>query len=318
MNRPFSFFAADPKFVIFAVMNRNLIERYIWIVDILSRYKKLTRAQINGLWLKSRLSDGNPLPERTFYHYRRAIEEIFNLEISCNSRGEYFISENPGAPNRRMTNWLLDSYAVNNAFSDSSALAGRVEVEDVPSAREFLPTILEAMSQNLMIEFSYAGFKRSRTEKNIVFSPYFMKRYKQRWYMLGKKEGTSGEKTYALDRIKSVVILDRHYQMPENMDSDDVFGSIIGITSSKADTRTVRLRTSRTQAKYFRALPFHHTQVEELTGDDYSIFTFRLKLNYELVHEIMALGDNVKVLEPKELRLMVVDGLKKALAQYES
>ena len=298
-------------------MNRNLIERYIWIVDILTRYKKLTRGQINELWLKSNLSDGNPLPERTFYHYRRAIEEIFSLEISCNSRGEYFISEEKNGANSRMTNWLLDSYAINNAFSDTGSIGDRVEVEDVPSAREFLPVIIDSMNGNRKIEFSYAGFNRSRTEKNIIFSPYFLKRYKQRWYMLGQKENASGLKTYALDRIKELVILDSKYEIPEEIDSSDVFGSIIGITSSKADVRTVKLRATRTQAKYFRALPLHSSQREELVGEDYSIFTFKLKLNYELVHEIMALGDSVKVLEPRELKLMVIEEFKKALAQYD-
>ena len=135
--------------------------------------------------------------------------------------------------------------------------------------------------------------------------------------MLGRKEKVAGLKTYALDRVKSLVILDRKYEMPEDIDSNDVFGSIIGITSSKAEVRTVKLRVSRTQAKYFRALPLHHSQTEELTGDDYSVFTYRLKLNYELVHEIMALGDAVKVLEPRELRLMVVEEFRKALLQYE-
>ena len=113
------------------------------------------------------------------------------------------------------------------------------------------------------------------------------------------------------------MILDSKYEIPEEIDSSDVFGSIIGITSSKADVRTVKLRATRTQAKYFRALPLHSSQSEELVGVDYSIFTFKLKLNYELVHEIMALGDSVKVLEPRELKLMVIEEFKKALAKYD-
>ena len=80
--------------------------------------------------------------------------------------------------------------------------------------------------------------------------------------------------------------------------------------------RTVRLRATSTQAKYFRALPLHSSQREEI-HDDYSIFTFRLKLNYELVHEILGLGNAVTVLDPPELRVMVVTELRDTLAQYE-
>lgn len=297
-------------------MNKNLIGRYIWLVDTLRSYGRLTRSQINDLWRRSSLSDGNPLPERTFYHYRRGIEETFNIDISCNGKGEYYIDEETLGNNSGLTDWLLDSYAVNNLLSESPDIAERVEIEEVPSAREYLQPVVNALRDKRAIEFDYEGFNRSRPERNILFHPYFLKRYKQRWYMLGKRIKSGDLRTYALDRIKGLKATDETFTLPDNVGIEEVFGHIIGITSSKAEPRTVRLQTTRTQAKYFRALPLHHSQREELVHDEYSIFSYRLKLNYELVHEIMSLGDGVKVLEPKELQLMVANEFKKALQQY--
>ena len=51
--------------------------------------------------------------------------------------------------------------------------------------------------------------------------------------------------------------------------------------------------------------------------DTYSIFSYRLKLNYELVHEILGLGSAVKVVSPPELKAMVVTELKDTLRLYE-
>ena len=109
-----------------------------------------------------------------------------------------------------------------------------------------------------------------------------------------------------------------HYKIPKGLEISDVLGNIVGVTSSKADERTVRLKATRTQAKYFRALPLHRSQEEELIDTEYSIFRYKLKLNYELVHELMSLGDGVKVLEPKELQIMVTNELRKALDQYDN
>lgn len=298
-------------------MNKNLISRYIWLADTLSTHGKLTRPQINELWIRSSLSDGNPLPDRTFYHYRRAIEEIFNIEISCNSSGEYFIADNLSDGTAGMSDWLLDSFAINSMLVDSSDIADRIEVEEVPSAREFLPSVISAIRGSAELSFDYGGFNRSLTEKGIEFHPYFLKRYKQRWYMVGKKVKSNDLRTYALDRVKAMTTTGRHFQIPEGLNINDVFGSVLGVTTSKAEERTVKLRATRTQAKYFRALPLHKSQKEELTGTDFSIFSYRLKLNYELVHELMSLGDGVKILEPKELIIMVRNELRKALSQYD-
>lgn len=297
-------------------MNKNLIARYIWLADALSSHGKLTRAQLNDLWLKSNVGDGNPLPERTFYHYRRAVEEIFKVEIACNSRGEYYVERGADRASNGMTDWLLDSFAINNLLADSPDIADRIEIEDVPSAREFLPAVIKSLREGIAIRFDYAGFNRSVTEKGIEFHPYFLKRYKQRWYMIGRKTKSGELRTYALDRVKAVEPTGEHFVIPAGLTVGEVFGSVLGVTTSKADERIVRLRATRTQAKYLRALPLHRSQVEEITGEDYSVFRYKLKLNYELVHELMGLGDGVRVMEPRELRIMVTNELRKALDQY--
>lgn len=298
-------------------MNKNIISRYIWIVDALLTHGKLTREQLDSLWRRSSLSGGNALPERTFFNYRRSIEEIFKIQIECNTNGEYYIKKDDRRQTNNISDWLLDSFAINNILADSPDITDRIEVEEVPSAREFLPSVINALRTGTAIRFDYGGFNRSITEPSILFHPYFLKRYKQRWYMIGNKVKDNELRTYALDRVKAMELTGIQFRLPEGLTLRSLFGNILGVTSSKADERTVRLRATRTQAKYFRALPFHHTQKEELTADDYSVFSYRLKLNYELVHELMSLGDGIKVLEPKELQVMLTNELKKALNQYE-
>ncbi len=297
-------------------MPRDLISRYVWIVDTITRYGRLDRKQLNRLWMRSPISGGEPLPERTFYNYRRAIEENFHIEICCDREGRYYIDRDNSRQTRAMTNWILDSYAVSSAIQGSDTPMDRVEIEDVPSAREFLPTVLDAIRNGNKVSFTYAGFNRSRSERDIIYHPYFLKRYKQRWYMIGLKEKSGDLRTYALDRVKEMRTLDETFPFPSQLTSDDLFGNILGVTTTQAPVKTVRILTTPTQAKYFRALPLHPSQTEEV-HDDYSIFTYMLKLNYELTQEILSLGDSVKVLDPPELKAMVVSKLKSALSQYE-
>lgn len=81
--------------------------------------------------------------------------------------------------------------------------------------------------------------------------------------------------------------------------------------------REVRIQTTYTRAKYLRALPLHHSQQEEI-HDFYSIFTYRLKLNYELVSELMAMGPDVVVISPRELQIMLLERLKETIRNYKT
>lgn len=297
-------------------MKRNLVVIYLWIVDTIVRHGRLSRKQFNEIWKESKYSDGNPMPERTFHHYRRGIEDTFNIDIACDSEGFYYIDTEDSPEVRQFTAWILDSNATTNALQELGTSSGRVELEDVPSAREFLPVVSEAMRGNFKVVFTYAGFTRSRPEVGILFSPYFLKIYKQRWYMFGEKDG-GGMRTYALDRVTEMDITDIKFKMPLNIDMSEYFGNIIGVTTSKADVRNIIIRTTPTRAKYLRALPLHHSQEEE-THDFYSIFRFRLKLNYELVSELMAMGPDITVIAPRELQIMITQRLRETLDNYRT
>ena len=298
-------------------MARSLIEKYIWIIDTLTKYRRLTKEELLKLWRKSEISEGEPLPDRTFYHYRRAIEEVFKIQIKCDSRGQYYVDSPESVRSHALTNWLLDTMALSNAINSNQDGEDRIDIEDVPSAREYFSMVLDAIKQSVKICFTYASFSRSRAENKIIFHPYFLKRYKQRWYMIGYQEKSRSIRTYALDRVKEMQIDKERFEKPENVTLEQMFGNIVGVTTSMAPVRTVKLQATPTQAKYFRALPLHHSQTEEI-HDDYSVFTYQLQLNYELAHEILSIGDGVKVLEPPELRAMVVTQLKETLALYDA
>lgn len=295
-------------------MGRDIISRYIWIVDTILKYGRISKKDLNELWMKSQFSGGNPMADRTFYSYRRGIEQSFNIDILCDPDGSYRIDTEDSPQVVQFANWVLNSSATTNAIQELGSESGRVEMEDVPSAREFLPVVAEAMRKNRQIVFTYAGFSRSRPEVGILFSPYFLKLYKQRWYMFGEKDG-GGHRTYALDRVTEMEVTGNRFKLPKGIKISDFFGNIVGITTSKAQVRKVVIQTTSTRAKYLRALPLHHSQEEEI-HDFYSIFTYSLKINYELVSELMAMGPDITVIAPRELQLMLVERLRETLSNY--
>jgi hypothetical protein len=74
-------------------MSRDLFNRYIWLVDVIYRSKRITFKEINNKWEKTEnISDGKPLPLRTFHNQRNQIEEIFDINIECDKKtNEYYI-----------------------------------------------------------------------------------------------------------------------------------------------------------------------------------------------------------------------------------
>lgn len=296
-------------------MAKGLINRYIWLIDTIQRYGRITREELNNLWINSSLSDGEPIPRRTFYNYRQGVEDTFNVIISCDpATYEYYIESDGDEQDENLRNWLLDSASISGMLSDSKSVAGRILLEDAPSAREHLPVIMQALKGYNRIEFSYKAFTRVNAVK-IILEPYFVRIFKQRWYVIGKNIADNQIKTYALDRIKEVHIFQDTFIMPADFDTKEFFNDCFGIITSKGEVKDVILKVSSNQAKYFRALPLHHSQKEEI-HDKYSLFTFHLYITYDFIQEILSHGANIQVINPPELRAIIVTELENSLKNY--
>ena len=298
-------------------MARNLINRYVWLVDTISRYGRITLKDLNDAWLRSEISEGKPLARRTFFHYRDGVEEMFDINIQCDkSTFEYYIDDTGGESNARLRSWVVDSVSMSGTLSNAHDVSGRIMLENVPSAREHLPVIIDALKQNRRIRFSYKSYTRSKPTDGIMLEPYFVKIFKQLWYVIGLNVKDKQVKTYSLDRISSLNLLQDTFDMPEEVNPSEFFKDCFGIITNRNSAKRIVLRVEPTQAKYFRALPLHSSQQEEI-HDNYSIFTYRMRITYDLKEELMSHGASIEVLAPQELKTLIRTELEQALKNYQ-
>ncbi len=300
-------------------MARDLLSRYIWIVDTIRRYRRISFEQIRERWSMSKFSShGETIPRRTFYNYRRAIEDVFGIEIRYNSSTfEYYIEESD-EPRRgaTITDWLLNSAATSSVVSESRQISSRIFLEDIPSAREHLNIVIDAVKHNHPVQFDYAPYTRVNPSRDVVVEPYFLNLLRQRWYMTGRNTADGKIKTYALDRIVKASMLPGTFEIPADFDATTYSSDSFGVIFSMGKPHDIRLRVDSRRARYLRTLPLHHSQ-DEYIHDGFSVFTYRLRLTPDLVSEIISMGGDVTVEAPDELRAMVKDQLRKALANYE-
>ncbi|MCH5245552.1 MAG: WYL domain-containing protein [Muribaculaceae bacterium] len=297
-------------------MPKNLFTRYIWIIDTIKRYGKITREELNRLWMLSPYGNGEPLARRTFYNYRAAIEDLFKISIECDSSTfEYYIDE-PDNQSQSVTDWMLNSAAMSDLLTDARDISSRIFLEDIPSSRTHLSTIIKAIKASNPVKFTYQPFNRLNATHGIVLEPYFLKLFKQRWYVTGYVSSDDKIKTYALDRMHNVKALREQFVMPEDFEPSEFIRDAFGIVFSQGEVKQVAIKTDSRQAKYFRALPLHHSQ-SEMLHDAYSIFYYKLKLTPDFVQELLSYGPRITVISPPELRAMMVENISESLNNYE-
>lgn len=285
-------------------MAKDLFNRYIWLVDVIYRAKKITFEEINERWVRTEMSEGEDLPLRTFHNWRKAIEEIFDINIECNKRGGYYyyIENIEDMEKGGVRSWLLNTFAVNNLINESHHLKRRILFEDIPSGREFLTPVIEAMRDNRTIRFTYQSYWKD-SPNEVEAEPYCVKVFKQRWYVVAYNRIKKGLRIYALDRIKELSVTETMFNYPKEFDPQAYFDASFGIiVDEDYDIERVRIKVFNNQNKYLRALPLHHTQTEIEKTDTYSVFEYVLRPTFDFLQELLSHGGDIEVLSPAWFR----------------
>jgi len=111
-------------------------------------------------------------------------------------------------------------------------------------------------------------------------------------------------RTIALDRILDLKILKNSFKLPEDFDVRKYFADVVGVyVNEDLPVTKVKIRAYGVQAEYLRSTPLHKSQSESRSKrGEFAEFTYRLCITPELVSQLLAMGEKVEVLEPKELR----------------
>ena len=285
-------------------MVSKTVNRYIWLLNLLIQKRSLTFEEISSYWSDSSLGDGEPLPLRTFHQHRKAIQELFGVEILCKTaRGyRYYVDHPEKIRDDRTRKWLLNSFTLSNMIIAGHNMNGRILFENIPGGTEYLQPVIEAMQQNKVLELDYQAFGGHLETYHM--EPYAMKVYRQRWYIVGKLQEQDAIRHLALDRIVDLHLTDNTFTLPKRFNAEKYYANTVGIfVNEELQPQKVRIRVYGRQVEYLRTLPLHRSQEEVLTKhEQYSEFQYKVCLTPELSTQLLSMGESVEVLEPKELR----------------
>lgn len=298
-------------------MAQNLFLRYVWLVSLLYRYKRMTLREINERWLHTDYSGGIPIPRRTFHCHREKIQELFDINIECDRRtSEYYIEDCQTLANDKIRSWLLETFSVNNLAAEQQHLHDRILLEKIPSGEIYLTSVIEAMRDSRIIKFTYKSFTDAAPH-DVYLQPYFVKVFRQRWYVIGYTSAYNGIRTYSIDRFENIEVTKESFEYPSDFIPEEYFDGCFGIMYSNLPCESVVLKVSSVQAGYFKTLPLHETQKTVSDTETHTVFKYEMKITNDLIKEILSYGADVEVISPQSLRSKIEKHLSAALQKYK-
>ena len=282
----------------------TLFKQYIWLVNTIYRAKRITLAEINEKWQRTEMSEGMPLSRTTFNRHKDAIEDIFGLYIDCDRRDgyRYFIGNEEVLRENSVQNWMLSTLTVNNLISESMSIQNRIVLENIPSEGECLEKVISAMKESRKIEIRYRRYQSPET-RTFLLSPYCIKLFRQRWYLLGRFDD-GGFAMFSFDRMESLTVTDTTFKMDKDFDAEQFFGECYGVViGDGSKPERVVLRAFGLERFYLRDLPLHHTQKElpAAAGQDFADFELFVRPTTDFKGKLLSRGAWLKVLEPQWL-----------------
>ena len=193
------------------------------------------------------------------------------------------------------------------------------EKNDNLKGLEFIEGIRRSIVSKTVLCITYQSFK-ARQPSTFCFSPYLLKEYRNRWFVLGQSHQRHVPiLTLALDRFQTLLEdVEEVYRENEKIDLSTYYSDVIGVTKNlgQRDVNVVFSMDHKT-APYVITKPLHTSQKVLKEDADEVIFSIKVIPNFELERELLGFGARIKVLSPKNLRKRIAEQLREALRYYD-
>ncbi len=214
-------------------------------------------------------------------------------------------------------NKVIEGYRVSSIIGKSEKQVLQVEEPVRSDGNGWLEPLLQAIVNRRVLNIVYKGF--GREEKDHVVSPYLVKEYRNRWYLVGYSEKAENVLVMAFDRIVNVKQVKQKYVDAGDFKPEEFFKYSLGITQIHgAKPEKVILSFTPHQASYILSQPLHHSQrpVKE-TAEEVQV-ELNVYLTAELRMAILSYGAEVRVLKPLSLQKEIKKEIEKMQERYKA
>lgn len=187
-----------------------------------------------------------------------------------------------------------------------------------------LGTLFDMISNEVVIRLSYHTFTDANI-RSIVFHPYLLKQYNDRWYLLGAADSDMAILNFALDRIDDAEPLPERKYIECPDDLSERFEDIVGVTLySDRKVEHILCWVSDYSKGYIDTKPIHgsYTPIkgdkEQQLRNEYPqlqggmFFTLDCINNFELIRELSSFGKELLVLRSSGT---VADDVRKRVSE---
>ena len=296
----------------------TLFQQFIWLVNTIHKYKKLTLDEINQHWLETDMSEGLPIARSTFNRHRDAIVDMFGVIIECDKKDgfRYYIYNSEVLEEDSIQNWMMSTLSVNSILAESKGVYDRILLEQIPSDGDNLHKFIDAMKRGVRVKVGYRKYGSKEVKSTMTLEPYFVKLFNRCWYAVVKFAEPDGLVfTLAFDRIEYLEISDEKFSYDKSFDPAGWFKDSYGIVrDSGVPAEKVVIRAFGKEANYLRDLPLHHSQKEICREEHYSDFELWVSPTSDFWTPLLSRGAAIKVMQPQwladEIRRMHIEAAK--------
>lgn len=190
------------------------------------------------------------------------------------------------------------------------------EKNELLKGLEHIDPLHKAIRSRKTLEITYRSFKATRAQ-NIVFYPYLLKEYRNRWFLLGASRKSRQVMILALDRIEGFIELHGEKYVDADFSVPEFFSDVVGVSKMPQQRpQLIVYKVITEHAPYMVTKPMHPSQKILKEDVDGTIFSISVIWNFELEREILGYADFIKVLSPKRLAGKIIGRSKRAAAQY--
>ena len=178
-----------------------------------------------------------------------------------------------------------------------------------------LKPLYHSIKKKQVLQIVFKGFK-DKELTTYEFHPQILKQYNRRWFVFGFN-ATLKIKEWSIpldERLVNFNVLSNVPYMSFEINWDNFFRTMVGVKRIKnKEVQKIVLRFYNGRENFFKTKPFLPDFDEFFEEEKQSQVWFNTIINEELVQQILSYGQDVEVLEPKELKLQLkahVDNMK--------